>query len=73
MNKVECEQLLIQKLLEIQKIYKEYHPDGDYLTLHISNIAISINNAHWAGGKDSDHPINVFELKGDLENEIQKA
>ena len=66
MNKEKCEDMIIRKLLEIEKIYKEYNPDGDYLTMHISNTAISANNSHWIGGKDAGRPINIFELMEDL-------
>ena len=66
MDRAECEELLVRKVLEIRRIYKEYNPDGDYLTMHVSNIAISINNSHWIGGKDAGRPINVFELMEDL-------
>ena len=66
MDRSECEELLVRKVLEIRRIYKEYNPDGDYLTMHVSNTAISINNSHWIGGKDAGRPINVFELMEDL-------
>ena len=65
MDREECERLICEKLIEIQKIYKEYNPKGEYLNLTIFNEGVSFNNARWKGGEDEDKPINYLWRRED--------
>jgi hypothetical protein len=69
MNREECEKLITEKLLEIRKIYKEYNPNGDYLTAHITNNHVDFNNEYWEGGNDEEKPIDVI-ITTEVENEV---
>ena len=42
-----CESKIMYHLEEIFNIYKEYNPDGDYLTMSIVGNSISFNNNYW--------------------------
>lgn len=55
----QAERMLIQMARKLFEAYKEYNPNGEYLSLYITNLSISINNVFWS--KDSDHPINAFD------------
>lgn len=55
----QAERMLIQITRKFFDAYKEYNPDGDYITIAITNGNISINNAFWA--KDSEKPINCYD------------
>ena len=60
MTKQECEERIESLLLEIGEIYKEYNPDGDYLTLccFVKQGDYFFNNDY--PKKDKDKPINKF-------------
>lgn len=76
-----CEQKILDKMKEIREIYKEYNPDGRYLTLSIIDDSISFWNSyrvahidedgvyHEASGDDVDTPIDCYvNIKEDEEN-----
>ena len=56
----ECENAIETKLLEIWDVYKEYNPDGDFLSLAISNVTLSFNNKYWEE-KRTIHRIKLRE------------
>lgn len=60
MNRKECEDVILHKLLEIRDIYKQYHSKGEYLSMCINKDSISFNNERWPGGKDEAMPIHYF-------------
>lgn len=51
MTREECEKKIIEKLQEIEKIYKEYAPKEDYLSMALSDGMIMGNNGHHAINK----------------------
>lgn len=58
-----AEKKMIEKVRELIAIYKEYNPDGDYLTIAIyaKQGYIGINNAHWeADNPDKIKPIDTY-------------
>lgn len=63
MNRKECEDAILHKLLEIRDIYKQYHSKGEYLSMWINKDSISFNNEYWPGGKDEVMPIQHFNDK----------
>lgn len=62
MTRKECEQKILNKIKEIREIYKEYNPDGDYLTISINPQTgyIAFNNAYY--DTDAEYTLNYIEL-----------
>lgn len=58
-----CEAQIIEKLKEIQEIYKKYNPKGNYLSMSIFNGNLSVNNEYW--DEDSKRPISTALLSND--------
>ena len=70
MNKVECEQQIKEKLLEIKDIYTQYNPKGDYLTLTVFDDSLHFWNKYYdEEGPDAENPINYWEFFGEEDNE----
>lgn len=63
MTRKQCENEILKRLKEIQEIYKQYHPNGDYLSISIGNDCISMNNAYWEEN-DEKNPLNFYEVNG---------
>jgi hypothetical protein len=57
MTREQAEKKIRDKFVEILKIYKEYEPEGEYLTLHYIEDCISFNNRYW----ESEKKIHYFE------------
>ena len=57
---------IVQRCRVIRRIYKDKHPEGDYLIIAISGNTICISNKYW--GEDSKYPINEF-VKEEEKNE----
>lgn len=63
MDRRECEKLIYKKLEEIREIYRQYNPDGTYISIQINDDAvddgeyIQFNNRHWKGGEDENKPL----------------
>ena len=71
MDRTKAETMILDKLYEIERIWHEYDPDGDYLNMCISFnedgngnqsgdwdiMDFSVNNAYW--GRDGATPINA--------------
>lgn len=49
---------LIFKALELYQMYKEYNPNGDYLSLSFLNGYVNMFNEHWE--KDKDNVIDCY-------------
>ena len=47
MTREECERKIFEKMLEIVDIYKEYNPEGEYLTLCMLNDDLFANNRYY--------------------------
>ena len=77
MTREQCEARIFEKLVEIDKIQKEYNPNADYLSLTIwsKNQAYRFNNSYWKAkndeeaGEDVDYPLDFTFYKEDNENE----
>lgn len=54
--RTETENMIMDRMIEIWDLYKQYNPDGDYLSLTFKetdtgddkSIFYSLNNAYWA-------------------------
>ena len=59
MTKEVVEMKMVDKVKELIEIYKEYNPNGDYLSIgiFIKSGHININNTYW--DEDVDAPVNV--------------
>lgn len=73
MRRKECEELILKKLKEIYKIYHEYNPQGEYLTLCImkgrQGWSLWANNRYY--GEDKNKPIDFTNYpEGENDNEI---
>lgn len=64
MDRRECEKLIYKKLEEIREIYRQYNPDGIYISMQINDDAvddgeyIQFNNRYWKGGEDENKPLD---------------
>ena len=47
MTRNECENKIVEKLIEIAEIYNQYNPHDDYLSMTIQGNNISANNAYF--------------------------
>lgn len=60
MNRLEIEQKIMDKFIEILNLYEQYNPEGEYLTVtfrkHKSYKRISGNNSYWK--EDENFPIS---------------
>ena len=63
MTRNEAEKRILKALEELQRVYFDYNPNGEYLNVIISNDYISATNDFSYGGKDHDFPISVSVLK----------
>lgn len=50
MTREECEKLILFHIEQIEKIYKEYQSDGNYLSVAILDGDLSCNNDYWEEG-----------------------
>lgn len=48
----QIENVLIMKALELYQMYKEYNPNGDYLSLSFLDGYVNMFNEHWENDKD---------------------
>ena len=55
MTREQAEKKIRDKFVEILKIYKEYDPEGDYLTISYSEDCMFFNNRHWKSEKKIDY------------------
>ena len=58
MTKQECENLILEKLKEIDKIHKEYNPNGKHLSMYIIDDSFVVNNVYW--DNDSKYPVDGY-------------
>lgn len=77
MTREQCEARIFEKLVEIDKIQKEYNPNADYLSLTIwsKDQTYRFNNSNWKAendeeaGEDVGYPLDFTFYKEDNENE----
>lgn len=58
MTRQQTEEMIVQHLREIVRIYREYNPGGDYLAMTLHRNSLSLHNEHWDA--DKRRPINRF-------------
>lgn len=58
MTRTECEATILRKMIEIEEIYKEYNPNGNYLTMCILDGHYSVRND--SRKEDKDHPLDAW-------------
>ena len=59
MTRNEAEERILNALQELQRVYFDYNPNGDYLNVTVSKDYISATNAFSYGGKDHDFPLSI--------------
>lgn len=47
MTREECEKAISEEVEKIWDIYKQYNPNADTLSLHITEAIILVNNEYW--------------------------
>lgn len=47
MTREECERAIAEEVEKIWDIYKQYNPNADTLSLHITKAIILVNNEYW--------------------------
>lgn len=62
MKREECEKQIKDLMIKIRNVYKEYNPDGEYLSLAIMDNTLMANNMCFTD--DADHPVDIYyEIK----------
>ena len=59
MTRNEAEERILKALEELQRVYFDYNPNGDYLIVTVSKDYIGASNAFSYGGKDHDFPLSI--------------
>lgn len=54
----ECEKQIRDLMIQIRDVYKEYNPDGEYLSFAIMGDTLMANNMHFTD--DADHPLDIY-------------
>lgn len=57
LTRQETEDSIHELMQRIYEVYKQYNPNGSYLSLTINHKYMSMNNVYY--GNDIDHPINA--------------
>lgn len=57
MKRKECEKQIIDLMIQIRNVYKEYNPDGEYLSLAILDNTLMAYNMYT---DDADHPLDIY-------------
>lgn len=63
LTRKQCEDAILQHLIEIQRLYKQYHPNGDHLSIGLGKDSIFVFNAHWEEN-DMEHPLDFYFIDG---------
>ena len=58
MKREECEKQIIDLMTQIRDVYKEYNPDGEYLSLAVMDNNLMANNMCYTD--DADHPLDIY-------------
>ena len=58
MKRKECEKQIIDLMIQIRDIYREYNADGKYLSLAIMGDTLMANNMKYED--DADHPLDIY-------------
>lgn len=66
MTREQCEKKIRDLMIQIDKVYHEYNPEGTYLSLCIVGDFARVNNSYYSDdAADADHPLDMFyPIKG---------
>ena len=65
MTREQCEKKIRDLMIQIDKVYHEYNPEGTYLSLCIVGDFVRVNNSYYSDDADADHPLDMFyQIKG---------
>lgn len=71
MNRHDTEEKILDLLEEIMNVYREYNPDGKYLTMNYGvfngKMYVNVSNAYWHGGDDENAVITASRNFGEEE------
>ena len=56
-NRKECEEQILELLKEIREVYRDYNPQGEYLSMCLNSGSIHFNNAWFSKESDCKKPI----------------
>ena len=62
MKRKECEEQIRDLMIQIRNVYKEYNPDGEYLSLAIMGDTLMANNMCFTESIDADHPVDIYYI-----------
>ena len=63
MTRKQCEKKIRDLMIQIDKVYHEYNPEGTYLNLSIVDDTLMANNSYYSD--DADHPLDIYyQIKG---------
>lgn len=63
MTRKQCEKKIRALMIQIDKVYHEYNPEGTYLNLSIVDDNLMANNSYYSD--DADHPLDIYyQIKG---------
>ena len=60
MTREQCEKKIRHLMIQIDKVYHEYNPEGTYLNLSIVDDNLMAHNSYYSD--DADHPIDMFHV-----------
>lgn len=58
MKKEECQKRIIDLMIQIHDVYREYNADGKYLSIAIMGDTLMANNMIYKD--DADHPLDIY-------------
>lgn len=61
MEREECQKQIRDLMIQIRDVYKEYNPDGKYLSMFINGDDLEdlmVNNTYW--NDDADRPLDMY-------------
>lgn len=70
-KRIQIENKLIMKALDLYQVYKEYNPNGDYLSLSFLNGYVNMFNEHWENDKDNVIDCYFDDANGIIHREYQ--
>ena len=63
MTRAECEQKILEKMVEIDEIHRQYNPNADKLSFFLDHEFLCVNNIYWR--TDKDYPLNAHLWRKD--------
>ena len=57
-TRIECQKQIIDLMIQIRDVYREYNADGKYLSLAIMGDTLMANNMKHTD--DANHPLDIY-------------